>query len=122
MSSSASAASLATLDQLVAQLREASKPLIQHVASMLRSSMVAFDAHVADNDQAINQVGDASTLLADRVSNLESRATSVTADRDRMTLRIDNVEALITTLDSRIDTAAADGAKTVAELTIVSQQ
>ena len=111
-----SAASLNTLDTLVSQVPEQIRPVMQHVATMLRSSMIAFDSHVAENVQSFQAVETANTRLAERTSALEVRADSVTSDGDRLTTRINALEGATTELTSRADTVAADGAKAVAEL------
>ena len=108
-----SAASLNTLDTLVSQVPEQIKPMMQHVASMLRSSMIAFDNHVAENVQSFQAVEAANARVAERASALEIRADSVTNDGDKLTSRFNALEGAVTELGSRADNVAESGRKTV---------
>ena len=111
-----SAASLNTLDTLVAQVPDQVKPVMQHIATMLRSSTVAFDSHVAENVQSFQDVATVNARVAERLSALEIRADSVTSDGDKLTSRINALEGAVTDLTTRADNVADSGAKTIQEL------
>ena len=117
-----SAQSLTQLDALVSQVPEPMRPVMQHVAGMLRSSMVAFDSHVADNVQSFLDVESNASRAAARLSTLELRAERVSADGDNLTSRVTALEASSADLTTRADSVAADGAKAVAELADFGQK
>ena len=47
---------LELLDQLIAVQPEALKPILSHLPGMLKSSQMAFDTHVDENENIFGQV------------------------------------------------------------------
>ena len=104
------------LDQLVQQQPESVKPIFSHLSGMLKSTQLAFDSHVGDNDSIFGQIqvqiasqadrvvalehwtdraGAQGTELRDRVDKLETRANAVMTDGNTAVEAIKGIEAKI---------------------------
>ena len=107
---------LALLDQLISAQPTALQPVLQQISAMMRSSQVAFDTHIADNDNLFGQMTTTSRSLAGRASELEKKTESFAKDGATLEKRVADVEAQVSSLDTRAADVARDGAKTVEEL------
>jgi len=65
-------AALNVLDQLIAAQPESVKPVLAHISGMLKSSQLAFDNHVGENESIFGQVQVQISAQADRISEVES--------------------------------------------------
>ena len=77
---------------------------------------MAFDTHIADNDNLFNQMTATSTSLGGRISDLETRSESFAKDGATLEKRVAAAETMVSSLDTRAADVARDGAKTVEEI------
>ena len=66
------ARSFEELDQVVAAEPESLKPIFSHLSGMLKSTQVAFDAHLTNKEFIFNKVQVQLTSQADRTLAVES--------------------------------------------------
>ena len=114
---------LELLDQLITAQPVALQPVLNQIGSMLKSSQVAFDSHIADNDSLFGQMSTMSQSLATRISELEKKNESFAKDGTTLEARVAAIEArvtatesLTTSLESRAGDVVRDGAKAVEDL------
>ena len=97
---------LELLDQLVAVQPEALKPILNHLSGMLKSSQMAFDIHVGENENIFGQVQTQLSSQGDRLRALETWIERAAKDGSEMRTRVDMLE-------NRANEVASDGKKTV---------
>ena len=106
---------LQLLDQLISQQPETLKPVLNHIGSMLKSSGLAFDAHVSDfkthisdNDMLFGQIQDQIRALADRATELETWKLQTQADgatlRDRISAAEQSMNAMSSIIEQKFET------------------
>ena len=114
MAAPASIRALELLENQIQQQPDQLKPIFQQILAMFKSSMIAFDTHIVDNDNLFNQISVLLVAQAERITSLEARASSVTSDGDKLVERISKCEDFVKTVDAKVDVAGLDGAKTAA--------
>ena len=106
---------LQLLDQLISQQPETMKPVLNQIGSMLKSSGLAFDAHVSDfkthisdNDMLFGQIQDQIRALADRATDIETWKLQTQSDgaalRDRLTAVEQSLSATASISEQKFET------------------
>ena len=97
---------LELLDQLIAVQPESLKPILNHLSGMLKSSHMAFDTHVGENESIFGQVQTQLSSQGYRLRALETWTERAVKDGTEMRTRVDMLE-------NRANEVASDGKKAV---------
>ena len=95
-------AALNVLDQLIAAQPESVKPVLAHISGMFKSSQLAFDSHVGENESIFGQVQVQISAQADRLSEVEKWAERASKQGTELRERVDKLEAHVSEAVSQI--------------------